>query len=270
MWKTLAILGLLLAGVLGILAVPQPLFAHKHVYRNFEVWSDRPIDGAATDAVLDDATRRLERSEIYDETVPVRLFVCNEAWRMRIYSQRGSSRLAGVADTWLTQNVYLREADFSANRLVSPSGGAVADEGVRPLSYFIAHEVTHILVARRYGRLAALRYPHWLLEGYADYVGKGETFDFAENLALLKAGDVRLDPANSGLYRRYHLMTAWLLDKQKKPLDAIFDAPPSEAEMLAVLRATARASTVLRRRRPRRRLCPWLRSARRCRGRSRQ
>jgi hypothetical protein len=216
---------------LAVLAFPKPLFAHRHVERNFEVWSDQPI-GAEISQVLNDAERRLRTSPLYDSSLPVRIFICNADWRLRLYSQRLSARLGGVADTWLTHNVYLRRADIAGNRLVSPSGGDVTDAAVRPLSYFIAHEVSHILVARRYGRLVGLSMPTWLMEGYADYVGKGGDFDVQENLALLQAGDARLDPALSGLYRRHHLAVALLVDRHKMPLERLFNAPPDEEAVL--------------------------------------
>ena len=217
---------------LGILAIPQPLFAYHLQYRNYEIWSDRPIDPAIRQ-VLDDATRRLASSELFDPEAPFRLFFCNEDWRMRLYT----GAAGGVADNWLTRNIYLREADIAANRIIPPSG-RLADAGHRPLSYFIAHEAAHIMQGRAFGPALKLTHPRWLIEGHADYVAKGGDFAFEENRRLLRQADPRLDYARSGLYRRYHLMVALLLDKQGRPLQRLFAEPPSEAEIVRTLLGT--------------------------------
>ena len=44
--------------------------------------------------------------------------------------------------------------------------------GVRSLSGVIAHETTHLLVARRIGEWRAFMLPGWKSEGYADYVAR--------------------------------------------------------------------------------------------------
>lgn len=220
---------------IGLLAWPQPMFAHHATYRNYDVWSDRPIDPAIR-TVLDDATRRLRRSELYDPAQRFRIFLCNDDWRLALYSQHFSSRMGGLADDWLTRNIYLREADIAANRLIPP-WGELADPHVRPLSYFIAHEATHIMDSRRFGRLVALRYPAWVREGYADYVGKGGQFDYAANRKLLIAGSPLLDPARSGLYRRHHLLVAYLLDRRGWSVDQLYNDSPPEARLIRQLKS---------------------------------
>src|SRR3546814_4022791 len=199
--------------------------SHRLEYRNYRIWSDRPIDPAITH-VLDDATRRLRTSHLYDPQAPSWLFFCNEPWRMRLYT----GPVGGVADTLLTQNIYLCEADIGANRIVPPRG-TLADADQRSLSYFVAHEATHIVQSRALGRLLKW-HPEWLVEGYADYVAKAGDFDFEENRSLLKQDDACLDYARSGLYRRYHLMVAWLLDEQGQEIVEIFAVPPTQDTVL--------------------------------------
>jgi hypothetical protein len=222
---------------LAVLAFPQPLFAHQTSYRNFEIWSDRPID-PAIGGVLDDALRRLETSELYSPGQTFRIFFCNSDWRMWIYSQRFNSALGGAADNWLTQNIYLRTSDIAGNALIAPGDVPLSDADVRPLSYFIAHEAAHILEARAFGRFMGLVYPVWLTEGYADLVGKGGDFDAAENLSLLQAGDPRLDYQQSGLYRGYHLMVLHALDLRGGSVRRLFDDPPDGEEILRDLAST--------------------------------
>ncbi|SFD00666.1 hypothetical protein [Massilia yuzhufengensis] len=218
-----------------IVAIPKPMFPYRAVYQNYQVWSDQPIP-AEIAGVLDDVTRRLRTSTVHDRTTPVEIFFCNEPWRLWLYGRRFSTRMGGAADVWLTRQVFIRASDIAANRIHSPGPGPIADAAQRPLSYFIAHEITHSDVSRRFGRTVMLRYPEWLLEGYADYVGKGGDFDFDENRALFLRGAWELG-RKSGLYRGYHLKVAYLLDKEGWTLQEVFARPPGEGELDAWLRA---------------------------------
>jgi hypothetical protein len=222
---------ILIAVFLAVIYFPQPLFAHHLRYEQYDLWSDRPIPPQAAAAVLDDATRRLARSPLWSPGQRFSVFICNDNWRLALYSQRFSGRMGGVTDMNFTRNVFLRSADIAANRLIPPHPGA--DMSDRPLSYYVAHEITHALESRSFGRGTAARYPHWLLEGYADYIGKGGDFDYAKNLALLKARAPELDFKRSGLYRVYHLEVADYLDRRHMTVAQLFAAPPTEAQALA-------------------------------------
>jgi hypothetical protein len=234
--RLLALL-LVLGGVfVAVLAFPEPNFEYRLSHGQYEIFSDRPIPPQIA-AVLDDTTRRLERSELYDSRQRFRIFFCNDDWRMALYSQRFSSAPGGIADTWLTRNIYLRRSDIAGGRMTSPTGAALADAEVRPLAYFIAHEATHVMEARAFGRLLGLLYPSWLTEGYADYVAKGGGFDFEENRRMLAAGDPLLDPARTQIYRRHHLLVALLMDEDGLSIRRIFADPPEEEVLLRRLRA---------------------------------
>ncbi|PWF43379.1 hypothetical protein C7C56_021350 [Massilia glaciei] len=226
----------LVAAYIAVLSWPQPLFAHHVRHQNYEVWSDQPIPPQIAQ-VLDDATRRLRGSAFHAPETPIRLFICNANWRLWIYGQHFSARLGGAADTWNTRNIYIRAADIAGNRIHSPGPGPIADAAQRTLSYYIAHEATHIDVGRQYGRLVTLRYPQWLLEGYADYIGKGGDFDFDENLRLFKAGSEKMAVSKSGLYRGFHLEVAYLLEKEGMAVDALFANPPDQSAVQAKLMA---------------------------------
>lgn len=230
--------GLALLAIAYVLftAFPKPMFAYRAVYQNYHVWSDRPIPGEIA-RVLDDVTARLRTSAVHDRALPVEIFFCNEDWRLWLYGRSFSGRMGGAADVWLTRQVFIRASDIAANTIRSPGAGPIADAAQRPLSYFIAHEITHSDVSRKFGRTVMLRYPEWLLEGYADYVGKGGDFDFDENRALFKAGAPQLDRRRSGLYRGFHLKVAYLLDRKGWTLEQVFANPPAEGELDARLRA---------------------------------
>jgi hypothetical protein len=235
-WPARLALGVLAlaAAVLAVIYFPQPLFTHHLRYGAYDLWSDRPIPPQAP-AVLDEVTRRISRSPLWSPDQRFAAFICNDNWRLALYSQRFSGKMAGATDTVFTRNVYLRAADIAANRLIPPHPGA--DMRDRPLTYYLAHEFTHSMESRAFGRWPARRYPHWLLEGYADYVGKAGQFDYAANLAALKAGAPEMDWKKSGLYRVYHLETAFYLDHEHIGVRQLFSARPTEAEALAAVKS---------------------------------
>ena len=214
-----------------VLCTPQPLFAYHLTHGRYQVWSDRPIEPQIA-GVLDDVTRRISRSAIYSPDQRFRIFICNDQWRLALYSERFSGGMGGVADTAFTRNVYIRRADIQRNRLIPPHGWK-ATMSDRPLSYYLAHELTHVMESRAFGRGSSVRYPNWLNEGYADYIGKGGRFDMAKNAADLRAGAREMDPNASGLYRRYHLEVAYLLDRQGLTIRELYANPPDEAALRA-------------------------------------
>jgi hypothetical protein len=217
-----------------VLLFPQPLFTYHMTYQNYEVWSDQPIAPQITQ-VLDDVTRRLKTSELYEPDRPLRIFFCNASWRLWLYGHF-SDKMAGIADTILARNIYMRNSDIASNKIIPPTEPLV-DVEQRPLSYFIAHEATHILQSRYFGRLAVIRYPLWLEEGYADYVGKGGHFDFDENQQLLASGSSLMDYQKSGVYRRFHLEVFFLIHKKGLTVEQIYANPPNEEELISEIKS---------------------------------
>lgn len=108
--------------------------------------------------------------------------------------------------------------------MTGPSGREATGE--RTLGYFLAHEVTHTLTADALGPRAYLALPAWVREGYADYVARGATFDYEAERARWLAGDPDLDPRASGLYLRYVLLVAHLIDREGWSPEQVLRAPP--------------------------------------------
>ena len=227
-WTSLAMIGLLA----GLYLYPDPLFAYSRTYGGFKVMSDRSID-PAIDHVLDDATRRLNSSPLHYGGEEFRVYICNERWRLRLFALNPS---IGGGTVYGTRNIFIRQANVALNQVVSPNGGPLLDEKDRPLSYFIAHEATHVMELRHFGMLAILQSPFWLVEGYADVVGKGGNFNVDANRDLLVRNDPLLSEncGRHGLYRRYHLMVAAELRRPGVTIDRLFAAAPSESEALSL------------------------------------
>jgi hypothetical protein len=212
------LVGGLVAAYLLLLAFPEPLFAYKFASGNLTLYCDDPIppEGAS---VLADVQRRLERCPLYAGRPHEYIFVCRHTWRFDLLANRNSGA-GGLAYGFAPWNVFLRRADIARNILFRRDGRTPSGPD-RPLSYFIAHEITHNLTQRFLGPWAYWHLPVWKREGYADYVGKGGDFDFKKNLALFRAGDPSLDPRGSGLYLRYQLLVAELLDRRKMTVSAM-------------------------------------------------
>lgn len=213
---------------LALMLQPTLLFANHIEYRQCSIHSDKPIDKNIT-AVIDDALLRISKSEIYDTKLHFNIYICNSLWRFFVFAQ-GNMNAGAVTHYHLTGNIFLRPCDIANNQIVrpdkwknSPHPFSFSD---RPLSYYFAHEMTHKLEANYMGAFDFSK-PTWLIEGYADYIGKDGNFDFEENLRLLHASAPELNPT-LGLYRNYHLKVAYLLDKKQWRVEQLFANAPDE------------------------------------------
>jgi hypothetical protein len=126
----------------------------------------------------------------------------------------------------MTSHVFLRDSRIEDNRLISPLGTPVA--GDRTLDYYIAHEITHQITGLAIGPVRYFELPQWVREGYADYVGKGKTFDYAAARKAFLAGAAEMDYKKSGLYLRYNLLVACLIERRHWSVARLLAAPPSE------------------------------------------
>src|SRR6516165_6481316 len=145
-----------------LLAFPDPFFAYEVKGGRIVVRSDEPIPATAQ-SVLIEVERRLERIPFDRTSIERRLYICNRPWRFLLFANV-RHRAGGLTYPPLSNNIFLRSADFGENRLIGPSGTRVP--GVRTLSYFIAHEIAHTLIADRIGALGYVKLASWKNEGY--------------------------------------------------------------------------------------------------------
>jgi hypothetical protein len=234
-FSTLLIVAVVVSYLL-LLRHPGLFFAHSFSRGGITLYSDEPIPPEPAGGILKDVERRLARSPL--AAAPgiknLHIYICNRGWRFVLFANT-RYKAGGLAYAPLSDNIFLRTAHFHANRLVGYSGKEAS--GARTLSYYIAHEIMHILVARRLGFAKDWRLPAWKNEGYADLIAKGSEFDYELAREQLRKGDRELDPKRSGLYLRYHLLVAYLLDKKGIGVDEMlnrdFDPAQLEAEILA-------------------------------------
>lgn len=225
----------LFAGYAAVLCLPEPFFSHSVRAGGLVLHSDRPLSEAAAQTVLRLTRDKLAKSPLYAEHPEADIFLCNSSWR-RVLFFNVDYRVGGVSPYPVTTNVFLREADVGADRLISPRGKPVP--GDRTLDYFAAHEVTHELTGRALGPWRYYRLPQWIREGYADYVGKGASFDYAEARRAFLAGVPEMDWKRSGLYWRFHLLVAYLLDQRHWTVDRLLRGPwPDQRQIEAEIAA---------------------------------
>jgi hypothetical protein len=211
------------AAYLLLLIYPQPLFAYELRHAEITVHSTAPIPDAMR-TTLDRVRARLDRSPVGARAKDVHVFVCQSRWVFALFA-RQKYQVGGIAHAYIGQHVFLRQSDLANDRLIGPSGQPVPPD--RPLSYFIAHELMHIANMRALGPWQYTRLPRWVDDGYADYVARD--IDLQATLEKLKAGAHELEPQLSGLYLRWHLRVAYLLDKKGIAIDELLRNTPDEA-----------------------------------------
>jgi hypothetical protein len=214
--KLLLKIGVAVAAIVALLglllSVPQPFFQSSVNAKNLTLYSDQTFTPESGQRVLELAEAKLATSPLYFAEQKHLVFICNARWRQRLFFTYVYG-VGGVNYYPLTTNVFLRDSIIEENCLIGPNGNRVTGE--RTLDYFIAHEITHSLTGQAVGAIAYHRLPQWKREGYADYIGKGTAFHYDEARRAFLANDPKMNYATSGLYWRFHLLVAHLLDKQR-------------------------------------------------------
>ena len=215
----------ILAAYSALLCVPDPLFAHTVRANNLILHSDRPLPATAARHVLQLVEAKLTESPLYSPRQDHAIFICNSRWRQILFFNKAYG-VGGVAPYPISGNVFLRDANIQEDWLISPLGTPV--QGDRTLDYFIAHEITHQLTGQALGPLRYYELPQWVREGYADYVGKGRSFHYEEARRAFIAGGPEMDWQKSGLYVRFHLLVAHLLDRSHWTVTRLLHDPPQQ------------------------------------------
>jgi hypothetical protein len=212
----IAVLG---AGWLTLVIHPQPLFAHTLRRANVILHARSVLPPEAV-PILDDVVARIARSPLYDATRDHDVFLCDTPALFAFFAP-DAPRVGGVAH--LDGNVFVRPANIARNRVIGPSG----DEkpGERTLAYFIAHEVTHAMTSARVGPWGFQRLAAFQKEGYADHVAYARPLELASAREQLRRRAPEMDVRVSGLYRKYELMVAWLLERQGMSVDELLSRP---------------------------------------------
>ncbi|MGE0127894.1 MAG: hypothetical protein AB7U82_07435 [Blastocatellales bacterium] len=217
-----------------LLSVPQPFFKASVSAKNLTLYSDQSFTAESGQRILELVEAKLARSPLYSADQKHLVFICNARWRQRVFFTYVYG-VGGVNYYPVTTNVFLRDSIIEENCLIGPGGKRVPGE--RTLDYFIAHEIAHTLTGQAVGGIAYHRLPQWKREGYADYVGKGSSFNYDEAKRAFLANDPKMDWEKSGLYWRFHLLVAHLMDKQHWSAQRVLEDPIEQQSVEEMIRA---------------------------------
>lgn len=209
---------------------PEVSFAWSRKGGSIHVRSDAAIPDSAA-AVIAAAGSRLRRSPLFDTSRAYPVFVCSAPWRWSYFS--GFNGRSRAFHARVGRAVFTREARWDTNQLAGPDGS----DGPRPLDVYLAHEVTHMMVADHLGRRAERQLPMWLREGYAEYVARRDTFDYDATRTRLLAGDEALVTRRTDPYLKYLLLVAHLLERERLDVRTLLREPPSADAVEARVRA---------------------------------
>jgi len=226
--RTVALSALTLGVYVALLFAPGPLFRYAYAGTVVTLHSDRPLPPEAS-GVTGRVEAKLQRSPLFEPSRMHDVYVCNSEWRWWLLSSgdRRSAAIALLAGHGGSA-VITREARLATNRLLQASG--LEGLGERTLDYYLAHEITHEMTAEFLGPKVYRALPAWVREGYADYVGRGTSFDYEDARAAL-TGDAagRRSPAQTGFYLRDALLVAHLLDREGWSVPDLLRAAPVKA-----------------------------------------
>lgn len=216
--------------VVALLAFPQPLFAYSMTHGQLELWSDVPFDEGLAKQVLNDAVQRINASPLPLDGATHRVFITNTEWRRRLFFLPHWQ--AGGINYYPSRNVFIGRADI-ANNQISGNHGLVLPP--RTLVYYMAHEIGHSLIGARVGTIGNHSLPTWIKEGLCDHIGFGGDVDIDELTRALVEGKPEMSPAKSGLYARYRLLVAHMLEREGWSVDRLLESHLSQEDAEAIL-----------------------------------
>ena len=200
------------AVLLALFLAPQVLaFPYQQRFGATTVYAERPIDARLV-SELARADQLLRASPVYDAQAPRRLFLTAGGWRWKLLSF--GSDAFGLRRPFSSAILFNR-SDMASDRIFN--GRAVAGE--RSLSGVIAHETTHLLVARHFGEWRARFFPAWKEEGYADHVAQESSLSDAAAAAMR----ARADTAPALFYYDARRQVARFLAAHGGSVDALFE-----------------------------------------------
>jgi hypothetical protein len=213
---------ILLAIVLYVLALvfPEALFRQKLVRGQFTVFAHQPIP-ADMEKILDDATYRLQQSEIYDPNAGFKIFLTSSPTEFTFFNPLSGD--AKGSTYRISDSTFVNQSDIAADTVSSPG----ADD--RPLHWVIAHEATHVLLHRRYGFYTNLTEPSWKTEGYCEVIANEPAFSDADGLARLQQAGP--DPPPALFYFQSYLRVKFLKERKHVPLNDIIHQRFDEAAL---------------------------------------
>ena len=215
-----------------LLSFPQVLFAHEVSYKNFTVYSREPLDDSVY-AMLDKVETRLSASPLNTPEVKPKILLTGS---QRLYSMFslyiGGNSFGKGLPLLPTSNVFINDADVGQDLVFRKA----PTNNQRSLSGVVAHEVTHLLIRKKFGYVKNVTLPAWKKEGYCEYIAGGSTLDYDTGVRLWKANP---NDGTGYLYFKYYMVVKYLLETEKLTVEELFtrdiDLATMEAKVLSTL-----------------------------------
>ena len=174
---------LFVAALLGTATAAPELLAWPYSAEigGTRIYSETPIPPEMR-AVLARSDALVARSPLAEPGLDRRLFLSRGGWRWQLLALTSHGAFAFRRP--FRDAIIVNASDVAADRV--ENGAPVG--GTRTLSGVIAHETTHILVARRLGEARVFMMPGWKFEGYADYVAAESSLSDADYQRLRANG----------------------------------------------------------------------------------
>ena len=234
---------LFVIGLAATILYPQPLFAHKVEYKQFKVYSNDKI-GDEIKPILDTALSIVERSELYDSTYKMDIFLAYNSFFNKVDDKVfGLGPSARAIDNNLVIQV---KVDIDKN-LAYATFHKPCQLG---FAYLIAHEMVHCFQTHKYGIWKFNPFSHpemWKVDGYAEYIARQKSSEPDYSLKKeierfielkRKQTDIWVAVEEGGcefpeFYYKGRLMTEYLINIRKLTYDQVLKDQRSEEEIYA-------------------------------------
>jgi len=210
---------------------PTRLFPHRIEISGIHLYSDRPFSEADAQAMIADTISRMETISGWEPCEGLSAFICNSTWRRRLFFLPCPK--AGGLASYLMPHCFFSGGDIARNQLIRYDGKALTEE--RTLSYFLAHEFTHIHHERMVGFWRLHRTPTWIKEGYADFVGRGNAWERPEAKEGFLNNTPEMTTPAIAPYLRYNLLFAYYHTQLGHSVESLSMHPTSREEAEATL-----------------------------------
>jgi hypothetical protein len=216
------VLVLLIGLQVSVLAFPSPWFDGSVREGNVRLYY-KGTTREAMQPLVREVVRRVQAAEIYQEDVPLRVFVCPEQSLFNLFA-----RLSRVPVSVPGFNLSLLNNSFVSvprleERRRSNLAGITHSALSGDLAQCIAHELTHDYMQERLGFRRYRRIPRWKTEGYAEFgatraaVAADPEAAFDRRVAAL---DLLMDPRARNYYESA-LLVAFLAGERGLTFDEI-------------------------------------------------
>jgi len=203
-------------------AAPAPFFGYSVEAAGMTLRSDHPFEEGASAKRLRAVAGTLEAADLGASAQGVTFYASRSAWREKLFSMTVPNA-GGVVNAPLSTSLgFLVAMGPEANRLLK---GDYVLTPPRTLEYYMVHEATHLLNARRLGVLEYHLLPAWVREGLADYVALGPMSPATQEVAVVRSqGGVPLEVMKAhGSYPAYRAQVTRVLARGGRDMAALLE-----------------------------------------------